>query len=141
MQLEIALAMIITVRIGRPPYIVNPKRLEKFSSSEGQSVGAGGFREDDREHIRVAAAIGEVGSRVGDHRQIEHELQPIGTAAHFEEASLPGLETTVPARLHREQMFKGDLLLSLIKIRCHAVREQAEHGWCTLRRFPFWIAN
>ena len=77
--------------------------------------------------MRVAAAIGEASAGFGDHGEIEHELEPVGAATHLEKARLPRFETAVPARLHREEVFKCNFLLSLIGIRDNALGEELQH--------------
>src|SRR5207245_482491 len=83
----------------------------------GQRVRARHLREDGGQQMAVAAAISEARSRFGYHWLVQHELHPIGAAAHLGKPSLRRLESAVPARLHCAEMFPRELVAARVESR------------------------
>ena len=127
MQLEVAPAVVVTLRVGGPRHVADAERSEQLAAREGQGIGACRPGEDSGQDVAVGATIGEARSRLSHHRQIERELQPVGAAAHLQKPRLLRLEATVPPRLHGEKVFERQPALAFVELRHRAASEEAQH--------------
>ena len=133
-QLEIAPAVVVALRVGGPGGVANAERLEEFAPREGEGVGAGDAREEDREEMAIGVAIEEARARLGGHREVERELRPITAAAHGRElpvgvdAGRAERHAAVPAGLHGEEMFERLLALARVEFGNGTTGKEVEHG-------------
>ena len=132
-QLEIAPAEVVALRVGGPGGVANAERLEEFATREGKGIGAGNAREKGGQEMAVGVAIEEACARIGSHREIERELRPVIAPAHLRELPVcidggsAERHAAVPARLHGKEMFERLLALACVESGDGAVRKEAEH--------------
>ena len=127
-QLEVAPTVVVTARVRRPPNVMNTERFKKRLARECQGVCPRSLCQNDGQHMWITAAVGPACSRLGHHRQVEHELEPVGTTSHLEEPRLLRLEAAVPAGLHGEKVLESELSLPVIEYRNGVVGKTRQHG-------------
>src|SRR6266540_2430700 len=78
--------------------------------------------------MAITATVCPACAGISDHREIEHELEPVGAPAHFEKTLLLWFKAAVPPGPHGEKVFEGELSFSCVNVRGDAIWEHAHQG-------------
>jgi len=112
--------------IGRPNHRVDAERLEQAAAGVLERARPRRLGDDPGEQVHAAAAVLEPAAGVGGHRQIEHELDPVGAVLHLAEGDLAGSEATIQTGRHGQQVLDGEVFLARATVGDAAPREQRQ---------------
>jgi hypothetical protein len=125
-EIEIAPTVRVSLWIGGPDDLAHAERAEQVLPGEIKRGHAGGAGQNRREHVEIRAAVFPAGSRLGHHRPVERELDPVIGSAHLIERRLIRLRGAIETGHRAGEMLNGHLLLAVSRVGNLAVREEGD---------------